>query len=334
MTVLFALIACQEPAPTDGPDGTTTFGQTGSTPPTGTTGDTATPGTTAETGDSGGTVACDGLPAPLSYQAIASIWTEEDFDFDTEGRLLTQDGSSLLGITRMGSEVVAANVGLDIAGIRSLPNGDVIVAQQDTQAVRRANLTTNGATVTVFGGLDFPNGLEVEQGGQAYVSEYSPNGAVRKFDPYTGDNEVILRIAYPNGLALSPDEQTLYVAVSEALFAGSGRVMAIDRDATGTWDESTLRVVHEADDLLDALAVDVCGNLYVTTYRRGQVIRVATDGTTELLVDLPNVNFEGYCAARFGHGVGDWERTKLYVSDRYEVYAIDVGIEGRHVLAQ
>jgi gluconolactonase len=190
-----------------------------------------------------------------------------------------------------------------------------------------------GGSITALSGLDFPNGLEVGEDGKAYVSEYSANGRVRMFDPYTGDSETILEIAHPNGLALSPDEQTLYVAVSEAQFSGSARVVAIERDGGGDWDASTLRIVYEADDLLDALAVDVCGNVYVTTYRTGHVLRLWTDGTVEELVDLPNVSWEGYCAARFGNGIGDWSRSTLYVSDRYGVYMIDVGIDGRHVLA-
>ena len=48
---------------------------------------------------------------------------------------------------------------------------------------------------------------------------------------------------------------------------------------------------------------------------------------------MPNVQWEGYCAARFGPGIGDWSRTTLYVSNRFAMYAIDVGLEGRHVLA-
>jgi hypothetical protein len=111
-------------------------------------------------------------------------------------------------------------------------------------------------------------------------------------------------------------------------------VVAIDRDpGTGEW-VGTPRTVFEAGDLLDAITVDTCGNVYVAGYRSGKVWRVRIpDQTAEVLVDLPAGGFEGYCAARFGAGYGDWSRTTLYVSNRSHLYGIELGVEGRHVLA-
>lgn len=293
-------------------------------------------GASGVTGDTGGTVVdvCTNLPpGPFSFTASNAVHTEEDFDFNVDGLLVYQSYSDLAGIDHFGNvQLVAASIGFDVAGIRSLPTSDYIVAQQDTNAVRRVNHVT-GNTVTIFSGLNYPNGLEVERSGMAYVSEYAANGAVRRFDPYTGDNEVIVQIENPNGLALSPDEQTLYIATSDQLFFGDGRVAAIDRDpVSGEW-LPTPREVYQAGDLLDAITVDECGNLYVTEYQSGKVIRLHTDGTVEPLVDLPNSGFEGYGSARFGAGFGGWDRTTLYVSNRTDLYGIEIGVEGRHVLA-
>lgn len=334
-----ALAACTGPAElTPNPEPTTPTDATSDTEPTDTV-DTHPPDSgdsAAHTGDTGGTVVdvCAELPAgPYLWTVSGAVHTEEDFDFNTDGLLVYQSFSDLAAIDRSGNiSVLATSIGFDVAGIRSLPSGDYVVAQQDTNAVRRVNHVTGG-TVTIFGGLDYPNGIDVEEGGQAYISEYSMNGAVRQFDPYTGDNQVIVHIAFPNGIALSPDEQTLYIATSEQLFSGTGRVAAIDRDpVTGEWDP-TPRSVYEASDLLDAITVDVCGNIYVTEYRSGKVVRIRTDGTVDQIVDLPNSGFEGYCAARFGAGFGGWERTTLYVSDRSDLYGIEIGVEGRHILA-
>ena len=278
---------------------------------------------------------CDALPAgPFPWSSSARVHTEEDFDFDRNGLLVMQSYTDLVGATRDGAlDLLATNVGLDVAGVRTLPTDDYVVAQQDTAALRRVN-HTNGNTVTVLGGLDFPNGLDVGLDGMVYVSEYSENGRVRMVDPYSGEATIVFRARYPNGIALSPDEQTLYVALSQSLFGGNGRVVAIDRDpVTGAWIDQA-RTVFDATDLLDAITVDVCGNVYVTGYRTGKVWRIRVpDETVELLIDLPNSGFEGYCAARFGAGYGDWSRTVLYVSDRTDLYAIEIGVEGRHVLA-
>lgn len=279
---------------------------------------------------------CDALPeGPYTFIKSSQIHTEEDFDFDRYGFLVLQSYQDLIGIARDGSmTVIGTNVGIDVAGIRTLPTDDYVVAQQDTATLRRVN-HVNGNTVTVLGGLDFPNGLDVGLDGMVYVSEYSGNGRVRMVDPYSGDATVILSIDYPNGLALSPDEQTLYVALSQSLFAGNGRVVAIDRDPdSGEW-VGTPRTVYDSTDLLDAITVDTCGNVYVTGYRTGKVWRIRVpDLTAELVIDLPNSGWEGYCAARFGAGWGDWKRTTLYVSNRTDLYGIELGIEGRHVLAE
>lgn len=287
-------------------------------------------GTIAPTGPD-----CDALPeGPFGWVATSRVHTEEDFDFDRAGYLVMQSSSNLLGVTRDGVQrVLATNIGYDIAGVRSLPTDDYVVAQQDTAALRRVN-HANGNTVTVLGGLEFPNGIDVDTTGMVYVSEYVENGRIRQVDPYSGDATVILDARYPNGLALSPDEATLYVVLSSEQFTGQGRVVAIDRDPTsGVWSPD-LRIVFEASDLLDAITVDTCGNVYVIGYRTGKVWRIRMpEGNPELIVDLPNSGWEGYCAARFGAGYGGWDRTTLYVSDRTELYGIELGIEGRHVLA-
>lgn len=282
----------------------------------------------------------DPFTGPFDFVSSSVVQTEEDFDFESTGLLAMQQFNNLVGITRTGEvTVIATNIGADVAGIRTLPTGDILVTQQDLARVSRVNVS-NGNTVNVVSGVGFPNGLEVGLlDGLAYVSDFSPNGRVMTFDAYPGagvigEPTVILNIPYPNGLALSPDEQTLYVATSNDSWGGNGRLAAIDRDPeTGAWVPEP-RLVFQANQLVDAVTTDVCGNVYVTEYANGRVTRIRPDGTTELIVDLPNVGFEGYCAARFGPGIGDWERTTLYVSNRQAIYAIDIGIEGRHVLAE
>ncbi|MEZ4237255.1 MAG: SMP-30/gluconolactonase/LRE family protein [Myxococcota bacterium] len=327
---ILALAACS-PDDTDDdqppPASQTSLPVTGSTPPAPDTADTAA---TPPAGD-----LCDALPAgPYDIQSTDLVQTEEDFDFDGTGLVVLQRFNDLVGVDRDGTlSVVAVNIGLDVAGVRTLPSGDVLVTQQDLGRVSRID-RDSGGRVDVANGLGFPNGLEVGTDGWAYVSDYAEAGRVMRFDPYpsAGDApETILEIAYPNGLALSPDEQTLYVATSTNLFGGRGRVVAIDRDASGAW--SAPRSVYQADDLLDAIAVDTCGNVYVTEYTHGKVHRLHLDGTSEEIADLRDVGFEGYCASHFSPGIGTWSPTALYVSNRHELYGIELGVPGRHVLA-
>ncbi|MEQ1507806.1 MAG: SMP-30/gluconolactonase/LRE family protein [Myxococcota bacterium] len=330
-----SLAGCRVPEPvpvTDDDDPTTP--DTDTSVPTDTPTDTGRGPTDSTTTPTTPTVCEDLPPGPYTFVRSTIVHTEEDFDFDRQGYLLLQSNQDLVGVLHDGSQqLLATSIGFDVAGIRSLPTDDIVVAQQDTGALRRVN-RTNGNTVTVLAGLDYPNGIDVDSDGWVYISEYSQNGRVRRVDPYTGEATVILETRYPNGLALSPDEQTLYVVVSQQLFAGDGKILAMDRDPTsGEWLPET-RVVYHADDLLDAITVDVCGNVYAAEYRSGKVVRISMpDETAEIIIDLPNSGFEGYCAARFGAGWGDWSRTTLYVSDRSDLYGIELGVEGRHVLA-
>src|SRR5689334_8865292 len=84
---------------------------------------------------------CDELPeGPYEWISSSQVHTEEDFDFDRDGFLVLQSYQDLVGITRDGMmSVIGTNVGIDVAGIRTLPTDDYVVAQQDTAALRRVN---------------------------------------------------------------------------------------------------------------------------------------------------------------------------------------------------
>lgn len=326
--LLLPFLACRGPSDDDD---TTTGPHTGDTATTqvGTTGDTATNGTTP-------VVDPDCLEEPPSGPFTATstslIRTEEDFDFDILGFLITQMNTNLGGVTRAGLEtIVAAGIGSDAAGIRSLPDANILIAQPDTGAVRRVDYDTGGSAI-VLSGLTFPNGLEVGLDGMAYVSEYNSGGGVRMFDPYTGQFDVIVNLSNPNGMTLSPDELTLYIATSSSPFSGTGRIVAIERASTDdAWDSSP-RTVYDGASALGGLTSDKCGNLYATEYSSGRVLRILMpEGDVEPIADLSGSG--SFSSARFSPGYGDWSRTELYVTNRSELFVIEVEIEGRHVLA-
>jgi sugar lactone lactonase YvrE len=314
-----SLAGCQTPEARGGRQAVLTGVHTGDT---GDTGDTSVPAT----GDTGiPEDPCLAEPPPPGALQSLPISTEEDFDFDAGGLVLAQGGSALVGWDiDGGSRVVAVNIGPDAAGIRVLPSGQVLVALPETGTVRRVDPTTGG-TALVLTGLSSPNGLEVGVDGQAYASEMAGD-RVRRFDPLTGEGEIIAEIPRPNGLALSPDERTLYIG-SDA--GGAGRVSAIERGDDGAWSPTPTSLFET--DSLPALATDVCGNLYAVEFATGRISRRRIrDGAVEELLDLPTGQTS---SVRFAPGRGDWSRTALYITDRHTLYALEIGIPGRHVLA-
>jgi hypothetical protein len=274
----------------------------------------------------------DVLDNDVSYSATVAIRTQEDFDFDVLGFLDTQRNVNIVGYSRSGDRhPVAESVGVDPAGIRSLPSGDLVIAVPGTGVLKLVTYES-GLTSTIVGGLAWPRGLEAGADGMIYASEYYQNGSVRMIDPYTGENEVIAELAFPNAMALTPDEQTLYITTSQGWYGGLGMIAAIDRDADGDWDP-TLRLVYESESLMNAITTDVCGNLYVAE-SSGRVFRIRVDdGGIDPQADLGHSAY-GLTAARFGNGLGGFERDELYLSDRTQVYVLEIGIDGRHVLAE
>lgn len=297
--------------------------------------DSATPqvtGTTGETATDTGPPPVDPcleIPSgPFPYLTTTAVTTEEDFDFDIGGYLITQSNTSLAAIDRQGqSHIIAPTIGVDAAGIRSLVTGDIVIAQPDTGALVRVNYNS-GAGVPFFSGLSFPNGIEAATDGYIYSSEYVPNGKIRMIDPYTGDALVIAELQSPNNMALSPDERTLYVVVTPS---GGSKVVALDRDDAGVWS-SEPRLIHDHENMLGGITTDSCGNIYIAEYSQGRVYRLRINdlSTLEPIADLPSGN---YSSARFTSGIDPWGRTELFVTSRWALYVIDVGVAGRHVLA-
>jgi gluconolactonase len=134
-----------------------------------------------------------------------------------------------------------------------------------------------------FGGRLFnsPNDLVVRRNGEIYFTD--PPYGLEKLDaseikelPFNGvfrvatDGKVtalVRNLTFPNGLAFSPDEKLLYVAVSDA---AATRIVAYDVAADGTvagervfFDAQPLKVAG-GKGLCDGLKVDRAGNLWAS----------------------------------------------------------------------
>jgi hypothetical protein len=320
LALALALAGCVRPA---GPGPGT--GEPGSdTPATGAVDTAATSGSTAPgTGDTGPTESVPPPDCTLSggpYDVyVYDIATEEDFDFDGLGNLIRQGAAGVISEQIDGSRRTIAQMRLlDPAGIRVLPTGDLVSAQPDTGAVQWIDFDTGGTTV-LLGGLDNPNGLVVARDGTVFVSELSYTGRIHEISP-DGTSQVIASGAmFPNNMALSNDEQTLYIAMYT-----DGVIAALDREPGG-W--SPPRVLYDVGLEIEAIAVDACDNVYTSPYNGSDLVRVSRDGTVvESLGALPS----GYIASmRFGSGVGGWQRDGLYVTNRNQVYGIHVAVPGQ-----
>jgi gluconolactonase len=165
------------------------------------------------------------------------------------------------------------------------PGNSILVADHGNRAVARLDLVTKRKTflATRYAGKRFnsPNDLVLHSSGAIYFTDppYGleglnrsplrelPHNGVYRIDPDGGVTLVDDSISFPNGIVLSPDERTLYVANSDpeqpvwhaweldpAGAAMSRRIFA----------HCAAEVVAGLPGLPDGMAIDGAGNLFAT----------------------------------------------------------------------
>ena len=78
---------------------------------------------------------------------------------------------------------------------------------------------------------------------------------------------------------------------------------------------------------IDGLGVDACGYVYASEYVHGNVWRIAPDGTTELIAELPS----GWIPnIKWGRDLGGFDRDVMYIADRDQgrLFGMSVGGPG------
>lgn len=108
----------------------------------------------------------------------------------------------------------------------------------------------------------------------------------------SGVRELIFPMLSPNGIGLSPDERTLYVAETQ-----TGRVWTFQLSGPGSvekrrWPESVnggrLLAGSAKLQMFDSLAVDADGNVCVATLLNGGITIISPDGAQRRHVPLPD----------------------------------------------
>jgi len=138
--------------------------------------------------------------------------------------------------------------------------------------------------------LKGPNDLVFDSAGGFYFTD---PGKVRKRDRDRGAvfyakadgsqiSQVVFPIDAPNGVGLSADERTLYVADTY-----SARIWAYELEAPGRlrrhrgrlpWEQGRMLAGLPTHSMLDSLAIDDAGNLCVAAIPDGGIVVVAPDG--------------------------------------------------------
>jgi len=157
--------------------------------------------------------------------------------------------------------------------------GGIVFCEQNGRRMSRMNRDGTGVSVVVetFEGkrLNSPNDVICDRSGRVYFTDpsYGVPSPEAKEIPFEGvyrlsadlkslELLVLDEFEKPNGLALSPDERTLYVCDT-----GKYHVRAFDLDPAGTLDRASSRVFATMDPGIpggpDGMKVDRDGRVYV-----------------------------------------------------------------------
>lgn len=331
-----------ETTTTSSSSGSTTSG-TGGEPPTSSS---SGAGTTSSSSTGGGAPVCPGppyaaspLPSPPTVTAVQGgfdflegpVWFADtgtlyfsdmhfadDNDPPLNGPKSTMHALAAGSITDFVDNASTNGLAIDLAG-------NILGCTHDVRGLSRFDRATKQRTIVVdaYMGKKFnsPNDVVVRSDGNVYFTDpdwqlSQPSElpmAVYRVAPGAGGSgsvEIVDTLNKPNGIALSPDEQTLYVGASD----GQIRKYAVAADG-----KTGMSTNFGAVSGPDGMAVDCAGNLYVTG---GPAVTVfAPDGT-----ELGKIT--GMSASATNAAFGGPTRTTLFVTAGDTLYSIEMPIPG------
>lgn len=247
-------------------------------------------------------------PGPLAGTPLHDLQPSEDFAFDDEGHLLSASPRQLLRQEYPpGASEPFAPTGSDPSSMRRLRDGDLAVANIDTQTLYRVRLS-DGATTPITAGFHYATGIDVHLDGSVFIGDAD---VVRRVDPATGDSEEAFALAdfgqrgLINGLTFGPAYDELFIGVYDTLVR-----VPVDARGAPTGPATPVYTFTAPGELL-GLGADACGSVYALF--AGGLYRFAPDGSG------PETLWTGGSFTtnlQWGSGVGGWDDHAVYVVDR------------------
>jgi gluconolactonase len=247
-------------------------------------------------------------------------------------------------------------------GLKFDADGNLIAAEgadHGGRRVTRTDMKTGKATIIagLFEGKPFnsPNDITIDEKGRIYFSDPrylghepidQPVQAVYRIDPDGSVHRIITDAGKPNGVAVSPDQKTLYVVSNDNGTTGIGRLrsegnrvleptkkgpmtlMAYDLAPDGTARFRKVLVDYAPQDGPDGLVCDTEGNLYVAV--RDET-RPGIAVYSPVGKELAFIKTELPTNVGFGRGA---ESKTLYVTAGKSLYRIRLNAEGYHLPAR
>ena len=291
------------------------------------------------------TLAQDAAEFPATAELLVddTFGGSEGIAFNGEGRLFVTADKALWEIATTGDVRKITDLYSNL-GIAPIGDRDLLVADFGPTNAFRQDRNTDGIVWRIspdgeksawMTGIGDPNFVLLREDGSALVSDDATSDI---FVGRQGEQPVLFSTAvnHPNGLALSDDGKTLYVAQifkSIRPVVPDDSLWAIDLDDGQPLGAA--RLVARTGPLAanDGLAMDVEGRVYIAANgKAGQVWRF-DPASGELVLIAERV----YGAASIAFGAGDFDHESIYVATTFnqgrggKIWRIPVGTTGQQL---
>jgi sugar lactone lactonase YvrE len=160
----------------------------------------------------------------------------------------------------------------------------MFVADYENHNVLKIDMKTKQVTVFAHEArMNQPNDLAIGPNGTLYASDPAwkeKTGQIWRIGTDGGVSRVAAEMGTTNGIEVSPDGKTLYVNES-----AQRNVWAFEITTTGRLMNK--RLIRQFEDFgFDGMRADVDGNLYVTRYGKGTVVKLTPAGKTLREIDV------------------------------------------------
>lgn len=189
-----------------------------------------------------------------------------------------------------------------------------------------------------------PNDVVLDANGRIYFTDpryfgrepvEQPVNGVYRIDPDGSVHLIIANASKPNGIALSPDNQTLYIAN-----AGNNNLGSLPAGFKGPVSETKCEILEYSllpdgnaqfrgilidlkDDCPDGLKIDIEGNLYIAL--GGKIGVYSWKGKKITDIEISNSGVINLCFGR------DKFNKTLFITSRKKLYSLEIKKEGYHV---
>jgi gluconolactonase len=254
--------------------------------------------------------------------------------FDRDGNLWAGgEAGQLYRIDPSGQVETIANLGGFCCGIALSPDDrELFVCVSGVGIVRVSKNGEHGVFATHARNhkIIAPNYLLFDQRGRLYVTDsgnwMKRNGFVARFSP-DGRGEILAGpFGYANGLALTADEQHLYLVESN-----SNSILRFEIGSDQLHQPE--KYAEHVGRFPDGLALDAVGNLYVCCYASDEIWRIAPNGQKSLLAhDRWAIRLGRPTNLAFGGANFD----EIYVANlgRYTITRVKIGRRGQPLANQ